>query len=113
MTSPPDIPTNIPSSSSADTVPGDGPSRTPHALSPGLVPALAVAPRTIVVDEHTARVGEVMGCEGPYLQLRPLGGGREWDADPAQVRPASAQERLRASVAAANARSRSAPLGPG
>ncbi|WP_409000351.1 hypothetical protein [Streptomyces europaeiscabiei] len=88
---------------------------TPAHPAPELVPALTIAPRTVVVDECTAR-GEVMGCEGPYVQLRPLGGGREWDADPARVRPASAEERLRAAVAAANARSRRAPgglAGPG
>lgn len=92
------------------------PSETPAHSTPDLVPALTIAPRTVVVDERTARVGEVMGCEGPYVQLRPLGGGREWDADPARVRPASAEERLRAGVAAANARSRRAPgglAGPG
>nr|WP_251060379.1 hypothetical protein [Streptomyces sp. ISL-100] len=52
------------------------------------------------------RIGEVMGAEGPYLHLRPLGGGREWDAEPGRVRPATAAERLSAAVAAANAVSR-------
>ncbi|MFH9466237.1 hypothetical protein ACH4LT_02910 [Streptomyces clavifer] len=47
-----------------------------------------------------------MGHEGPYLQLRPLGGGREWDANPARVRPAAPAELLSARVAEANARSR-------
>lgn len=72
-------------------------------------------PGTVVVDAHTARTGVVMGAEGPYLQLRPLGGGREWDAHPAAVRPASAEERLRASLAAVNARSsgETSPPGPG
>ncbi|WP_405914425.1 hypothetical protein OG760_31620 [Streptomyces sp. NBC_00963] len=55
------------------------------------------------------RVGIVMGHEGPYLQLRPLGGGREWDADPARVRPVGPAELLKARVAEANARSRSEP----
>ncbi|WP_374213881.1 hypothetical protein [Streptomyces sp. A3M-1-3] len=67
-------------------------------------------PGTVVVDEHRARVGEVMGAEGPYLQLRPLGGGREWDAQPNQVRVATPAERLSAGLAAANAAS-SAPCG--
>ncbi|MEU6676704.1 hypothetical protein [Streptomyces sp. NPDC046925] len=44
------------------------------------------------------RLGRVMGHEGPYLQLRPPGGGREWDADPVQVREAKGDEILRASV---------------
>jgi hypothetical protein len=48
----------------------------------------------------------VMGHEGPYVQLRPHGGGREWDADPASVRPATPSERLRVATAYANARSR-------
>ncbi|WP_239580556.1 hypothetical protein [Streptomyces sp. HB132] len=47
-----------------------------------------------------------MGHEGPYLQLRPLGGGREWDADPSRLRPLDAAELLSARVAEANARSR-------
>ncbi|MFF5309180.1 hypothetical protein [Streptomyces massasporeus] len=32
-------------------------------------------------DTAHDRVGRVMGHEGPCLQIRPLGGGREWDAD--------------------------------
>lgn len=46
------------------------------------------------------------GHEGPYVQLRPLGGGREWDADPYTVRPLTHSETLHALVAEANARSR-------
>lgn len=65
-------------------------------------------PGTVVVDEHRARVGEVVGAEGPYLQLRPLGGGREWDADPDRLRVATPAERLSAGVAAANAASSAA-----
>lgn len=60
----------------------------------------------IVEDTHLNRVGKVMGHEGPYVQLRPIGGGREWDADPDALRPATLAERLSAGVAAANARSR-------
>ncbi len=59
-----------------------------------------------VVDTRTERVGIVMGHEGPYVQLRPLGGGREWDADPGAVRRATPAERLSAATAYANARSR-------
>ncbi|CAL9578517.1 hypothetical protein SUDANB105_04974 [Streptomyces sp. enrichment culture] len=59
-----------------------------------------------VVDTRTGKVGIVMGHEGPYVQLRPYGGGREWDADPGTVRLATAAERLRAATAYANARSR-------
>ncbi|MFF4499738.1 hypothetical protein [Streptomyces sp. NPDC001401] len=59
-----------------------------------------------VVDTRTGKVGIVMGHEGPYVQLRPYGGGREWDADPSAVRGATQAERLSAATAYANARSR-------
>jgi hypothetical protein len=59
-----------------------------------------------VVDTSTARVGVVMGHEGPYVQLRPFGGGREWDCAPEDARRATLEERLRAATAYANARSR-------
>ncbi|CAL9432514.1 hypothetical protein C1708_22160 [Streptomyces sp. DH-12] len=59
-----------------------------------------------VVDTRAGRLGVVMGYEGPYVQLRPYGGGREWDADPLVVRHATPGERLRAATAYANARSR-------
>ncbi|WP_151481363.1 hypothetical protein [Streptomyces albicerus] len=61
---------------------------------------------TYVVDTRTGRVGVVMGHEGPYVQLRPFGGGREWDCEPGAVRPATMAERLSAATAYANARSR-------
>ncbi|MFE4670020.1 hypothetical protein ACFRI7_24280 [Streptomyces sp. NPDC056716] len=59
-----------------------------------------------VVDTRTGQVGVVMGHEGPYVQLRPVGGGREWDTPPGAVRAASGAERLRAATAYENARSR-------
>ncbi|MFH8606260.1 hypothetical protein ACH4D5_02035 [Streptomyces sp. NPDC018029] len=59
-----------------------------------------------VVDTRSGRVGRVMGHEGPYVQLRPYGGGREWDCAPEAIRTATAAERLRAATAYANARSR-------
>ncbi|MFE2534409.1 hypothetical protein [Streptomyces sp. NPDC059371] len=58
------------------------------------------------VDTRTGRVGVVMGHEGPYVQLRPLGGGREWDCRPEAVREATPTERISAATAYANARSR-------
>ncbi|MER5182164.1 hypothetical protein ABT009_28050 [Streptomyces sp. NPDC002896] len=58
------------------------------------------------VDTRTGKVGRVVGHEGSYVQLRPLGGGREWDCEPGAVRAATAAERLRAATAYANARSR-------
>ncbi len=50
----------------------------------------------LVVDTERSKLGYVMGNEGPYLQLRPVTGGREWDADPARVRAATDEERLQA-----------------
>ncbi|WP_329363072.1 hypothetical protein [Streptomyces sp. NBC_01483] len=50
----------------------------------------------LVVDTQSNKLGYVMGHEGPYVQLRPVTGGREWDADPSRVRLATNEERLRA-----------------
>lgn len=71
-------------------------------MTGGGTPAIGAA----VVDTVRDRVGLVMGHEGPYLQLRPLSGGREWDADPDHVEPVAPAELLRARVAEVNARSR-------
>ncbi|WP_344030433.1 hypothetical protein [Streptomyces luteireticuli] len=38
------------------------------------------------VDTRTNRLGERMGSEGPHVQLRPVGGGREWDCPPDKLR---------------------------
>lgn len=59
-----------------------------------------------VVDTRSGRIGIVMGHEGPYVQLRPYGGGKEWDAEPGAVRHATPAERLSVATAYANARSR-------
>ncbi|WP_405794725.1 hypothetical protein [Streptomyces sp. NBC_01506] len=69
-------------------------------------PSETFAPGTVVHDELHNRVGEVRGNVGPYIQLRPLGGGLEWDTAPERLRLATARERLSAAVAAANAVSR-------
>ncbi|MEU9975937.1 hypothetical protein [Streptomyces sp. NPDC051014] len=61
---------------------------------------------TVVYDTRADKVGEYRGQAGPYVLLRPLGGGREWEARPESVRPATAGERLAAEVRAANQRSR-------
>ncbi|MGB8939379.1 MAG: hypothetical protein WCD21_03925 [Streptomyces sp.] len=53
----------------------------------------------LAIDTRRMRLGRVMGHQGPYVQLRPPGGGREWDARPEDVRPAREDEVLRASVA--------------
>lgn len=59
----------------------------------------------LVWDEAARTVGRVMGHVGLCYQLRPPGGGREWDAG-GPLRPATDAERLSAGVAVANARSR-------
>lgn len=61
---------------------------------------------TYAVDTTSGRVGRVMGQVGGYVQLRPLGGGREWDCVPDVVRPATQEERVTAITAYVNARSR-------
>jgi hypothetical protein len=58
----------------------------------------------LVYDESTGRIGRVMGHVGPCWQLRPVGGGREWDA-PGPLRPVTLAEALSQGVATANARS--------
>jgi len=58
---------------------------------------------TLVVDTSRGdKIGYVMGHEGPYLQLRPPGGGLEWDAAPEKVRLATDTEALRARVTELN-----------
>jgi hypothetical protein len=46
----------------------------------------------LVIDTARQRLGRVMGHYGPYLQLRPPGGGLEWDARPESVREAREDE---------------------
>ncbi|WUC39788.1 hypothetical protein OG956_05620 [Streptomyces sp. NBC_00557] len=60
----------------------------------------------VVEDTATRRIGRVVDFIGGYVQLRPLGGGREWDAEARALRPVGGEEALSAGVAAANARSR-------
>ncbi|WP_394435763.1 hypothetical protein [Streptomyces sp. SGAir0957] len=55
----------------------------------------------LVVDTRRDKPGRVMGHEGPYVQLRPPGGGREWDADPGVLRRPTADERRRAQTSEA------------
>ncbi|MFF7328920.1 hypothetical protein ACIQU5_04225 [Streptomyces sp. NPDC090306] len=52
------------------------------------------------------RVGEFRGEWCGAWSLRPVTGGLEWTVRPDEVRPADAEERLRAGTARANARSR-------
>lgn len=57
----------------------------------------------IVQDTQRNRTGRVMGHEGPYVQLRPVAGGREWDASPDALRTATPAEARRAGVNATTA----------
>ncbi|MER6353164.1 hypothetical protein ABT186_15280 [Streptomyces sp. NPDC001634] len=68
--------------------------------------AAVTEPGTLVYDPRTRKVGEYRDKAGPYVMLRPVGGGREWEADPRLIRPATPEERLSAAVRAANAQSR-------
>ncbi|WP_237525350.1 hypothetical protein [Streptomyces sp. SID4985] len=68
---------------------------------------------SLAIDTERDKLGYVMGHVGPYVQLRPLAGGRAWDADPARVRRATDAERLRAvqeRTRALNATSGGGPL---
>jgi hypothetical protein len=78
------------------------------AAPKGAVPTFDVG--ALAVDTKRDRVGVVMGKTGPYMQLRPEGGGREWDARPEDLRPATACEALSPKVRAANERSTGARL---
>jgi hypothetical protein len=59
-----------------------------------------------VVDTRTGKVGVVTGHEGPYVRLKPYGGGKEWDCVADALRVATVAERLSAATAYTNARSR-------
>lgn len=59
------------------------------------------------MDTRTDRVGTVMGNVGPYIQLRPPGGGTEWDLPPGDLRSAEVLDELRAKVTMVNAQGRS------
>ena len=67
-------------------------------------PALEVG--TLARDTKVNRVGRVMGAENGRLYLRDVNGGREWEAEPGDVRRADANDELRARVAEANAAGR-------
>lgn len=60
----------------------------------------------VVEDTAARKIGKVIGFVGPYVEVRPVGGGVEWDAKGENLRPVSGEEALRAGVALANARSR-------
>jgi hypothetical protein len=58
---------------------------------------------TLAVDTRSDSLGEVMGAEGPYVQLRPPGGGIEWDVPPRALGEATTSDELRAKAREVNA----------
>ncbi|MBL1081764.1 hypothetical protein JK359_07175 [Streptomyces actinomycinicus] len=69
-------------------------------------------PGRLLYDPATGKVGEYRDRAGPYVMLRPVGGGVEWEADPDAVRPATDRERIGATVRAVNHRARALPSSP-
>ncbi|MGW1716659.1 hypothetical protein [Streptomyces sp. NPDC002156] len=67
-------------------------------------PTTSFEPGTLVYDPATDRAGEYRDTIGPYALLRPVGGGREWQAHPASLTAATPEQRLSAGVRAANER---------
>ncbi|MFD5748285.1 hypothetical protein [Streptomyces sp. NPDC127033] len=83
-------------------MPGENvPAKGAKTQEPPYVPALG----TLMVDAQE-RVGEFRGEWCGLWSLRPVTGGTEWTVAPEDARPASAEQRLRAKTARANARSR-------
>ncbi|WP_329273584.1 hypothetical protein [Streptomyces sp. NBC_01451] len=74
-------------------------------------PTTSFEPGTLVHDPVTDRIGEYRAASGPYAMLRPVGGGREWQADPGSLRAATPEQRLSAGVRAANERAERATWG--
>ncbi|MFF8028266.1 hypothetical protein ACFZDJ_45750 [Streptomyces sp. NPDC007896] len=57
-------------------------------------------------DSARGRIGVVMGEIGGRVQIRPIRGGKEWDAMPDNVVALSAREELSARLAVENGNSR-------
>ncbi|MFG2366418.1 hypothetical protein ACGFY3_33065 [Streptomyces mirabilis] len=57
-------------------------------------------------DSARGRIGVVMGEIGGRVQIRPIRGGKEWDAMPDSVVALSAREELSARLAVKNGNSR-------
>ncbi|MFD5567539.1 hypothetical protein [Streptomyces cadmiisoli] len=57
-------------------------------------------------DTARGRIGVVMGEVGGRVQIRPINGGKEWDAMPDDVVPTSGREELSARLAIRNGNSR-------
>ncbi|MEU6223040.1 hypothetical protein [Streptomyces sp. NPDC047042] len=58
-----------------------------------------------LVRDDRGRIGRYMGRGGPYAILRPVGGGKEWEANPESVEPLTDAEALSVEVREANTRS--------
>nr|WP_079083637.1 hypothetical protein [Streptomyces antibioticus] len=63
----------------------------------------------LLTDTARNRVGEYRGEVAGKFCLRPVGGGTEWEVSPEYVRGATDEERLKARLAASNARSSGRP----
>ncbi|MFM9445043.1 hypothetical protein [Streptomyces acidiscabies] len=61
---------------------------------------------TLFLDVTRDQIGEYRGVWAGRWALRPVRGGVEWEVEPGDVRPVTAEQRLRAEVGKANARSR-------
>lgn len=59
-------------------------------------------PGTVLYDRERESIGIYQSASGPYVLLRPVGGGCEWEAARGNVRLATPGERLSAGVRAAN-----------
>ncbi|MBB1243952.1 hypothetical protein GL263_10345 [Streptomyces durbertensis] len=68
--------------------------------------ATPFAPGAYAVDTRTGRVGRVSTRAGGTVLLRLPGGGPPWECPAADLRPATAADRLRARVTELNWRSR-------
>ncbi|MFF0445578.1 hypothetical protein ACFYT4_04000 [Streptomyces sp. NPDC004609] len=63
-------------------------------------------PGDVVKDMGIGKVGRVMDRVGTNYQLRPLNGGREWEAPARDLRPAVQSDAISDAVRDANAQSR-------
>ncbi|GAB2905643.1 hypothetical protein [Streptomyces mayteni] len=80
--------------------------RTPNTnTSPSDDRTTFVVVGAAVMDVRRERVGVVMAKENDRVYLRPLLGGREWEAEESDLRPATGEERLLAKLRGLNSRS--------
>ncbi|RXS82186.1 hypothetical protein EST92_15040 [Streptomyces sp. TM32] len=63
-------------------------------------------PGSYAVDGRDGRIGRVVGHEGPFVQLRPPGGGAPWHCPPHALRAAPPSAVLAARVRELNWQSR-------